>query len=265
MHKAALLATRASSQADPITNPGTGTPEITIDIVVGTDAMTMPGYQIAGAFDSHTGSLGPLPVGVYQLIPTVRVIDSQTNALVPMCPGFSISMTFPVQPSPAPTAAAPVIEYYDAVLDHYFLTQDAHEIQAIDGGAFPGWLRTGQSFLAYLPGQSDSRGDRISRYYGLPGAGLDSHFYTSFPWEIRSLLPRTWPLEAEDVFEIPTPSSLTGDCPAGTIPVYRLWNHRSDNDHRFTIDLAIRQAMLAAGYVSEGFGPNGVAMCAIAQ
>src|SRR5437667_1054555 len=59
-----------------------------------------------------------------------------------------------------------------------------------------------------------------------------------------------------------TADTTTGACPAGTIPVYRLWNQRADFNHRYTADLAIKAQMLAKGYVAEGYGPDSVIMCA---
>ena len=59
-----------------------------------------------------------------------------------------------------------------------------------------------------------------------------------------------------------TADTTTGACPAGTIPVYRLWNQRADSNHRYTADLAIKAQMLAKGYVAEGYGPDSVIMCA---
>jgi hypothetical protein len=50
--------------------------------------------------------------------------------------------------------------------------------------------------------------------------------------------------------------------PGQTIPVYRLWNQRADSNHRYTTDATVRAQMIARGYVSEGYGPLGVAMCA---
>jgi len=32
----------------------------------------------------------------------------------------------------------------------------------------------------------------------------------------------------------------------------------------YTTDLTIKQQMIARGYIAEGFGPEGVAMCAVA-
>lgn len=51
--------------------------------------------------------------------------------------------------------------------------------------------------------------------------------------------------------------------PGGTVPVYRLWNQRDDSNHRYATSAAIKDEMLAAGYVSEGYGPDGVVMCAV--
>ena len=45
-------------------------------------------------------------------------------------------------------------------------------------------------------------------------------------------------------------------------PVYRVWNRRPDTNHRYTTDPAVRDAMVAAGGVAEGYGPDAVAMCA---
>ena len=51
---------------------------------------------------------------------------------------------------------------------------------------------------------------------------------------------------------------LGGSCPFGEVAVYRLWNRRIDSNHRYTTDPAIRDAMIAKGYVLEG-----VVMCAL--
>ncbi|MBK7080563.1 MAG: hypothetical protein IPH55_07355 [Betaproteobacteria bacterium] len=58
------------------------------------------------------------------------------------------------------------------------------------------------------------------------------------------------------------PETLTGACATGWEPVYRLWNACGDSNHRYTIDPAVRATMIAKGYVPEGYGPDGIAMCA---
>ena len=59
------------------------------------------------------------------------------------------------------------------------------------------------------------------------------------------------------------PAYFSGACPPFSTPVYRLYNngrHGAPN-HRFTQSTQARDAMLAQGWVAEGRGPAGVAMC----
>ena len=68
-----------------------------------------------------------------------------------------------------------VIEYYNASLDHYFITYLAPEIENLDAGRTPTrWTRTGYTFRIYasdVPGTSP-----VCRFYIPPGLG-DSHFF----------------------------------------------------------------------------------------
>jgi hypothetical protein len=156
---------------------------------------------------------------------------------------------------------ASVVEYYNAALDHYFITASPIEMAVLDAGQIPGWSRTGYSFPTYLtqrPGTSP-----VCRYYIPPALG-NSHFYSVLPSECNAI-PQSYPtfeLESLDVMYMTIPDATTGACPSGTLPVYRLWNARADTNHRYTIDPLLRAAMVARGYVSEGYGPQGVGMCA---
>jgi hypothetical protein len=47
----------------------------------------------------------------------------------------------------------------------------------------------------------------------------------------------------------------------GTAPIYRLYDNRPDANHRYTTDAQIRLAMIASGWIPEGYGPMGVVMC----
>jgi hypothetical protein len=40
-------------------------------------------------------------------------------------------------------------------------------------------------------------------------------------------------------------------------------DQRGDSNHRYTTSTAARADMLAAGYVAEGYGSDGVVMCAV--
>jgi len=183
-----------------------------------------------------------------------------------------------LMPVPPPVVIARVDEFYNAALRHYFITADDAEKQALDTGVHPGWQRTGESFKAYAKGSPTGDSiDPVCRYYspafivtddeggGFPG--FDSHFFSADARECVTVFRRfsnwIWELEDDNAFQIALPDTSSGACPVGTIPVYRLWNQRVDSNHRYTTSAAIKAAMLAAGYLAEGYGPDGVAMCAV--
>ena len=175
-----------------------------------------------------------------------------------------------VMPSSAPVpppSIVQIVEFYHAGLDHYFITANAKEISDLDSGVHRGWQRTGESFNAYGVGSSGRTGRRpVCRAYGNPAAGLDSHFYSASPQECVATLENfgdDWLLEASEVFELELPDTTTGACALDRIPIYRLWNGRVDSSHRFVKTVALRAQMIARGFVSEGYGPNGVVFCAL--
>lgn len=162
--------------------------------------------------------------------------------------------------------AETVVEYYNAMLDHYFITPLADEIAALDSGRIAGWMRTGLTFDASeIPGNGLSP---VCRFY-IPPIHGDSHFLSAAPAECAAVLAKIgadpnfsgYIEETPAEFYIALPDTTTGTCPAGTTPVYRLWNGRADSNHRYTANVAIRDAMIARGYVPEGYGPEGVGMC----
>jgi serine protease len=153
------------------------------------------------------------------------------------------------------------VEYYNQSQDHYFMTAATNEIAALDNGSFVGWLRTGYAFNVYLTAAAGF--NPVCRFYIPPGYG-DSHFYSASPAECAIALS-TYPFfvyESPNVFYVVLPDTLTGACPANMVPVYRVWDHRADTNHRYTTSSAIRATMVAAGWVAEGYGPDQVIMCA---
>jgi hypothetical protein len=244
--------------------------QIMFDFLITTpDAVGMfPDYQldtIVLPVPYAEGTFGPLPVGQYAMTTSVRVFRA-ANDLSKPCPDRTA--TFTVY---ADDGLSPVIEYYDAALDHYFITQFKDEIAALDARAHPGWMRTGQSFLAYRPGEG--AGQPVGRYYGLPSAGLDTHFFTRNIADEMFLIAHAaeWEQEAGDAFDLDFPSYVVGNvlvqnsCAPGEVPVYRLWNQRVDSNHRYTTDPAIKAQMIAKGYVAEGYGPDAIMMCAFTR
>ena len=136
-----------------------------------------------------------------------------------------------------------------------------------DAGHFAGWVRTGQTFDV-LPPSTPLSGSLspVCRFYGRPEAGLDSHFYSTSPAECQAVIDRfsaAWSYESGDVFVAYLPDPATGNCPLNTTPLYRVYDNRSDVNHRYTTSIDIRSQMINAGWMPEGDGLNAVAMCVL--
>jgi len=163
---------------------------------------------------------------------------------------------------------ANVVEYYDAPRDHYFQTAIQAEIDILDSGVISGWSRTGESFQAYQPGVAGSVSPvvvPVCRYYGRPEFQLDTHFFSAFRFECDAILrlwPSQWIEETSEAFGATVPFESDGSCRPGTVPVYRLFNGKTDVNHRYTTSLTLRSEMVESGWISEGLGPLGVGMCA---
>jgi hypothetical protein len=187
-----------------------------------------------------------------------------------------ITPSLTLTPGPPSVVIAQVDEFYNPTLGHYFITADAAEKQALDDGLHGEWRRTGESFRAYAKGSSTSGSvNPVCRFYSPVRRlindveyweGSNSHFFTADASECMTVADRwwyAWLMEGDNVFQIDLPDKTSGACPAGTIPVYRLTNQRTDSSHRYTTNTVIRTQMLAAGYLAEGYGPDGVVMCAV--
>jgi hypothetical protein len=160
----------------------------------------------------------------------------------------------------APTTVD-VIEFYNASQDHYFISSLQPDINALDSGHFPGWVRTGLTFRAYPT--STASASPVCRFY-IPPAYGDSHFYSASPAECAQVAAK-WPYfvyESPNVMYIDLPDATSGACPVGDIPVYRVWDNRPDTNHRYTTDRNVRTQMVTKGWIAEGYGPDQVIMCA---
>jgi hypothetical protein len=167
-----------------------------------------------------------------------------------------------------PNGVVVAVEFYNAALDHYFLSTNPDEIANLDSGRTVGWVRTGLRFLVYdhqAPGTSP-----VCRFYRTPRFG-DSHFYSASPQECAQTAaehPVDWTYESAAVFYVQLPDQASGACPAGTVAVYRFFNSRTTN-HRYTVERVVRDEMAAvpAVWTAEGYGPGPSLpiMCAAAQ
>ena len=163
----------------------------------------------------------------------------------------------------------PVIEYYAAATDHYFMTANPNDIAAVEAGRYGDWKRTGQKFNAWLnSADAPANAVPVCRFYAL---GPNSHFYTGSASECDFLKSLEQQQRAQDeaagrrfmgwayegvAFYTVLPQN--GNCPAGMAPVVRHYNDRyqyNDSNHRFTSNLTQRSAM--TGWIDEG-----VQMCA---
>ena len=199
--------------------------------------------------DAQTGLLAGNPgaEGTYAF--TVVVVDAFG--------GFaSRSYTFTTRSD----ASATVVEFYNASLDHYFITWLGAEIAALDDGtAIKGWKRTGKAFSTFTEPRADT--SPICRFYIPPQLG-NSHFFGRGSAECNATgaANPTFVLEDPAFMQMVLPSG--GACAAGTRPVYRVFSNRADANHRYTIERAVRDDMVAHGWIAEGDGPDLVVMCA---
>jgi len=152
-----------------------------------------------------------------------------------------------------------IVEFYNASLDHYFVTHDELEIFTLDN-AIPsrGWERTGETWRvrsAPVTGMSP-----VCRFYIPPSEG-DSHFYGRDIAECAATATGhpSFVNESSAFFHVALP--VHGTCTPGTRSLYRVFNNRRDANHRYTIDRGIRDLMVEVGWIAEGDGDDRVAMC----
>jgi hypothetical protein len=102
----------------------------------------------------------------------------------------------------------------------------------------------------------------VCRIY-IPPVDGDSHFFSASTAECAASKAQhpEFVLETPTAFLATLPDPTTGACGNNQSPVYRVWNARADSNHRYTTSLAVRDQMVASGYVKEGYGPNAVTIC----
>ena len=201
-----------------------------------------------------TVDLGVFPVGRYTV--------NYDGGPGPSCPAHEATTEFIVTEG----GPASAVEYFNASLGHYFLTADIEEIAKLDGGEVHGWLRTGESFRVYSPTAMPPAANPVCRFYGLPTAGIDSHFFSDDVGEcgiVKARWPQAWVEETPVAFgAVRSAGSL---CLGAYRPVYRVYNNRVDANHRYTTSTAIRDAMLTQGWIEEGRYPNAAGGVAFAM
>ena len=156
-------------------------------------------------------------------------------------------------PDPPRAGETLVTEFYNVNLNHYFMTPYMAEADNIilNGSAGPGWVRTYLNFDAWADGAAV--GTPVCRFYGTPGRGPNSHFFTGEAAECAAVkLDPGWTFEGLTM-RVVLPSA--GVCPLETIPVFRVYNNRfaqNDSNHRYLTSRMFRDQMKAEGWVDEG-------------
>ncbi len=169
------------------------------------------------------------------------------TALAAILAAFNVSAVEPT---------ATVIEFYNASLNHYFITAFPEEAAMLDQGAIvPGWTRTGVTWQAWANAADDPNALPVCRFYGSP-TGPNSHFYTADPAECTQVKQdAAWRFEAI-AFYIELPQN--GNCGADTTPVYRSFapgTNLSTMNHRYLVDMTMHEHMAPSSIL------EGVVMC----
>ena len=190
----------------------------------------------------------------------ILLVDFQSSVTAAPVQTSAVHLTAMLARSPF--ALPPIVEYYHAAFDHYFMTSIADEIAKLDGGAYVGWARTGQAFNPN--GTVPWEAAVVCRFFSTAFGPKSSHFYTPDPTECEAVKRNVnWQFEGP-VFRASRPDAA-GRCSAGMRPVYRLYNNGQGAapNHRYTTSLGTRARMLERGWIPEGHGPRGVIMCAM--
>ena len=188
-------------------------------------------------------------------MPRTKALQSRASALRKCRAALAVAAAAAIA-SPAHAGLGTAVEFYNAKINHYFVTAYPEEAAALDAGTnVKGWTRTGGQFTVFTDPADGLAA--VCRFFGTPNVGPNSHFYTADPAECAKVktLP-AWTFEGI-AFYIPLPTA--GQC-GGNWPVYRSYysDQISDANHRFTVDLTAHARMATRrGDILEG-----VVMCA---
>ena len=170
---------------------------------------------------------------------------------------YTIALSAPAGGLVRPTT---VTEFYHPAFDHYFMTSFTGEAADLAAGKLPPWVETGRTFKVWDSPATNIT--RVCRFFSATFAPKSGHFYSNSPGECPDLQAGgVWTLEiAAAFYMMPAP---TGACPVGNVPLYRLYNNGQGGapNHRYTTDPAVRASMIAAKWIPEGNGADGVFAC----
>jgi subtilisin family serine protease len=176
--------------------------------------------------------------------------------------GIAVASTVPSS-SVAPPGSVPVVEYYRADLDHYFVTASAAEIAYYDTFLAATWQRTGGLFYAYPSGATAPPGARAVCRYSAAGL-VNSNYWSADPSQCAAVKANAaggWTEDTPAAFWIEV-ADASGQCMDGHVPVYRFFDNRRDANQRFTVDRSERRAMQNRAWVADADNGTGAVFCA---
>ena len=206
------------------------------------------GFDRASAGDIFTWSLTFL--GAYVLDDTLLRVRSARMIQVAGGGDDTLLIDY-AEPLPPDDDQRIAVEFYNAVLDHYFITAEPAEAAMLDAGiVVPGWHRTGFAFKVH---KADSLfGVPACRFSGTPGLGPNSHFFTINPAECALVKANPFWTYEGIAFKADLPSGE--DCAIDRIPVIRLYNNGKGGqaNHRYLTSHSEIRNTLAQGWIREG-------------
>ena len=171
-----------------------------------------------------------------------------------------VNMGFGGDTAPVISSGDVAVEFYNANIDHYFMTASADEAVALDSNSSWGWTRTGNTLNVWLSQASAPfNALPVCRFYGIFANGtVGSHFYTVDAAEcadVKSRLDWGWGYENDAYYAV---QPAGGACPGGTSPIYRVYNNGMGGapNHRYLMSQADVATM-----VSQGWGSEGTVLC----
>jgi len=131
-----------------------------------------------------------------------------------------LTLWFVVLPGALP-AQAGLVKAIEYAGDHMFLTAHRAEIEVLDSGMIPGWVRTGVEL--WVHGAPEPGLVPVCRFYTIAFAPRSSHFYTADAAECEALKANPdWVYEGIAFYaRLPIDRE---NCPSGTHPVSRTYN-----------------------------------------
>ena len=156
-----------------------------------------------------------------------------------------------VAPAPSRDDERVVVEFHHQGLNHYFVSDNPLEIAILDEGVtIRGWRRTGFEFKGWTA--DAGQGVQACRFYGTPGRGPDSHFFTLDARECDIVKGNPdWTFEGL-VFKA-QPAGV-GTCPVDRAVVWRLYNNGMGGqaNHRYVTSLSEAGDTVGRGWSIEG-------------